>query len=242
MIKIKQIEHNSIYLLEGLCTANTHFIENEKEVRIFLNLINRRLGQYMSILEYVIKPTGWQLIVKTKSEYKIKTSYFNQLKRKNIRPKRVLNSVNLIISEAIRILRSRFTNITNPLRGREGNASKKVFQKYQFSSIEEARKYIRKIRDREVSLDQPNMKYQANPRYFDQKGELLRNPELLSSKSFHEEKSQSLCKAFKWIKRYDFLGLGFEKSISKTIQKYFDLVDKDAKKKIKKSFKSLISN
>ncbi len=128
MIKIKQMEDNSIYLLQGLCTANRHFIEHPKEVRIFLNLINRRLGEYMSILEYVIKPTGSQLIVKTKSEYKIKTSYFNQLKRKIKRPKRVLNSVNLIISEAIKILISRFTNITNPMRGREGNASKKYFK------------------------------------------------------------------------------------------------------------------
>ena len=78
-----------------------------------------------------------QLIVQTKSEYLIKKNYLQKISGKTHPPKKELGTVRLIIGEAIRILRSRFTNITNPLRGRKGNASKGVFQKHLFDNIED---------------------------------------------------------------------------------------------------------
>ena len=148
MIKARQIQGNGIYVLEGVCCANTHFVENKKEVKIFLNLVSKRLGQYMKILEYVITPSGWQLIVKTKSEKQIMKNYLNKIR--GDQPKRVLDSPSKVISEAVRILRSRFTNITNPLRGREGNPSKRVYQKYLFCTFSEAKEYIKKVRNQQI--------------------------------------------------------------------------------------------
>lgn len=220
MIKVKHIHANSIYVLEGLCCANTNFVENEKEVKIFLNLVSKRLGGYMKVLDYVIQPCGWQLIVQTNSEYLIKKNYLQKISGKTHPPKKELGTVRLIIGEAIRILRSRFTNITNPLRGRKGNASKGVFQKHLFDNIEEAKTYISKVRNHQIDLDQPNEKYRVNSLTKKKSWQAMLEKGILNSERHQEFNGKEADLLIDCLKLYDYLAKGFENLIIQTLRRH----------------------
>lgn len=184
MKKVKKIQGNGFYLLEGINSASTHLIENQVELDQFLIFVNAHFRHYMTIYDYCVTPVGWNLLVKIKDDKTVLKIYEGTQKRKNKALR--LNSVCLIISNQVRLFRSRMTNWTNRKRGREGNASKSVYRRYIFDSLEEGQSYIKKVRNQELNLDQRNPRYRAIESHFDEDNMITLNSEKLSSKSAQE--------------------------------------------------------
>lgn len=216
MKNAKQIHGGGIYVIQAECTANTHFIENKDEAKIFLNQLDDRIRHYMEVLEYNLMPNGWQILVRIKSEKSIFKYYQQKLQRRDIPPKKSFVTVSQVISEEIRILRSRFTNITNPRRGRQGNASKRVYQKYIFESVEAARKFIGKTRDGQNTLKAQSQRYQADRKHFDEDGQLKKSKEILTSKAFQDKSNSALKYSLGFLRVYDYLSDELEKWIRMT--------------------------
>lgn len=159
MRKVKELQGNGFYVLEGVNAANTTFVQDQEEVDQFLVFVNSHFKNYMTIYDYCITPVGWNLLVKINNPQNVLRTYELTQNRRN-RPLRH-SKVWKIISNQVRMFRSRMTNWTNRKRKREGNASKTVYSRYIFETLEEGVSYIEKVRNRELNLDQPNPKYKV---------------------------------------------------------------------------------
>lgn len=179
-----KLQAGGIYALEAHNCARNHFVENKLEVDQFLIFINGYLKDYMSVLEYRIRPTGWHLLVRIKSTKEVLMSYQKLQLRKGKAVR--FHEVWQIISERVRLFRSHFTKWVDKSRGREGNASKGVYRRFSFESLEEVERHIDQLRNSHMQPAQPNAKYQANKIYFDNDGQIAINKHILSSKAFQE--------------------------------------------------------
>lgn len=159
MKRIKELHGGGLYILEARNAANTHLVENEKEVDQFLIFANSHFRQFMDICDYCITPTGWLLLIRIKNSTKVIKTYISiqQSRNKQVR----LSQVGQIISNQVRLFRLRMTRWTNKQRGRKGNASMQVYRRYTLDSLEEGIEYIDRLRNHRIDLDQPLQKYQA---------------------------------------------------------------------------------
>lgn len=219
MKTVRKINGKCIYVFQGVCCANTHFVENKRESDQFLHYVKRYLGEYMYILEFSISGNGWTLLVKTKSSAIIRKNYLSKNERLKKKVTARLEGVSYIISNAIRLMRSHFTRWTNSIRSRKGNASKRRFLRYVFSSVAEAKSYIRSIRNQKIDLEQENMRYQANRSHFDEDGEISKNQEDMSSKIYQDREGNSVGKTI-CLKIMKYIDDKLEKWIIATCEVY----------------------
>lgn len=219
MKTVKEIKGNCTYVFQGVCCANTHFVENKRESDQFLHYVNRYLGDYMYVLEFCISGTGWTLLVKTKSTVTIKKNYLKRIERMKNEKTVCLDRVSDIISNSIRLMRSHFTRWTNSIRSRKGNSSKRRFLRYVFSSLAEAKSYIRSIRNQKIDLEQENIRYRANRSHFDEDSEISKNQEDMSSKIYQEREGNSVGKTI-CLKIMKYVDDKLEKWIIATCEVY----------------------
>ncbi len=184
MRKVKELQGNGFYVLEGINAANTTLVQDQEEVDQFLVFVNAHFKDYMTIYDYCITSVGWNLLVKINNPQKVLRTYELIQNRRN-RPLR-FDNVWMIVSNQVRLFRSRMTNWTNRKRKREGNASKTVYSRYIFETLEEGVSYIEKVRNRELSLDQPNPHYRVINSHLN----LDVNSPKLSSKSSQDRKTK----------------------------------------------------
>lgn len=214
MKKVSRVQAGGFYVFEAHNCARNHLIEQKSEVEQFLRFVNGYLKDYMQILEYRISPTCWRLVVRIKSKSTVlKTYQLLQLRKgKSAR----FDEVWHIISERIRLFRSHFTKWVDKNRGREGNASKGVYKRFAFDSLEEAQQYIDEIRNYEMKPSQPNIKYQAKSEYFDRDGEIAKQKFLLTSAHYQTGKRLLEDGGLKCLKILNYINEMMENWINQT--------------------------
>ena len=158
MIKTKEMYAGCYYLLKGEASANSCFIENIYEAKLFIKLANRYLKGYVKIHEYLLTAEGWMIQVTIRKRSKIKAEYDKKRKKTNNHGLSE-KAIWYIVSEQVRLLLSQYVTRTNRLEGRSGSKVKESYKRYYFESASEARKTIKKIRDQKFKMIQRNKKY-----------------------------------------------------------------------------------
>lgn len=213
---IHRIRGNCFYVLEGICAANTHFVENKAESDQFLKYVRRYLSPYLKVYDFSITKKGWVLVIRTKCDSTIEKQYAIGQNRKNsskvIREKSVWN----IVSDAIRLMRSHFTRWTNRRRERQGNASMRVYRRYMFKSYEEARKYVERVRNQKIDMEQGNNRYKANSDRFDEDGHIKANQGCLASPFYRSKRRADNQVRINFLQIEEYLNRKLEKLIMRT--------------------------
>lgn len=216
METVRKIQANCVYVFEGICSANTHFVENKRESGQFLKFISRYLGDYINVLDFEINKKGWTIIVRTKSSTIVEKHYEKRQVLRNKLDKSKRTFIWDIISNAIRLMRSHFTRWTNKQRNRTGNASLRVFRRYLFTCLEEAKAYVSKVRNREIEMEQQNPRYRANSNHYDEDGRIAANVDHLSSSIYRKNRNFRGIFGNGCLKMKDYLENKLEKWIKRT--------------------------
>lgn len=185
MMKLKQMKSGGIYLLKGKASANSLFFENKKDMALFRSTANRYLSKYFKIMEYNLKPDGWQLVIRVRDERTIKTHY-NIFRKKSKSKKAGLTTLWRILSEMVRVWQSLYVRIFNKRKGRSGGLVGVSYERYVFQSSEEATKYIEKMRSSDLPKEQNNRAYYPNIRQFDIDRSIKRFKWNISSEMFQK--------------------------------------------------------
>jgi len=212
MKRVKKLQEKGFYILEAKNAANTHFIENEREVDQFLIFANSHFREFVDIYDYCITPTGWHLLIRIKNSSAIISAYETIQYRRNKTAR--LQNVNLILSNQVRMLRLRMTRWTNKKRGRKGNASMQVFRKYILDTLEEGLEQIQNVRNQGINLEQPLEKYQALADNYEIKDYDHQVKQKMSSKNRVGKRSSFL----KCLRLGDYVTTHLEKWIKATLE------------------------
>ena len=101
MKRVKKLQEKGFSILEAKNAANTHFVENEREVDQFLIFANSHFRQFVDIYDYCITPTGRHLLIKIKNSSTIISAYETIQLRRNKTAR--FQNVNLILSNQVRM-------------------------------------------------------------------------------------------------------------------------------------------
>ena len=213
---IYRIRGNCFYVLEGICSANTHFIENKAESDQFLKFVGRYLSHYVKVYDFSITKKGWILVIRTKCDSTIEKQYAKRQKQKNNSKVTKEMSVWNIVSDAIRLMRSHFTRWTNRRRERQGNSSLRVYRRYLFEDYEEASKYVERIRNQEIEMEQSNNRYRANSDHFDEDGHIRANQGCLASPFYRRRRRDGSQLGIKFLQIEEYLNRKLELLIRRT--------------------------
>lgn len=206
MKKTEILFDGGIYIFRGLPSANSMEFENESEAKLHLELFDRYLKNYVKVLEFRITKEGWEYLVQIKDKRTLKKHI---LKDSNAQDKSSWD-VTRIIGERIRIFRLLLRRELNRIQGRKGTGVRNVYEKYYFESIEEAEMYIKKMKEGEIDLSQPENKYKSNENHYDIDGRINQSEEygisMLSSETFWFLGKKWMLRIHKiWMKALCFL-------------------------------------
>ena len=138
MKRIKKMQAEHIYLIEGAVTANSSFFENESDCKDFMRLADKHLGEYLSINSFQNNRDGWVMIITTKSAQEIRQAYdLRRVKSKKCKAGCAHYEIWRILSDQIRILLSTYVKITNATSGRRGGKVRGNYRRYVFESVAE---------------------------------------------------------------------------------------------------------
>ena len=162
------MQAKKIYLLKCASAANTVFFENELQAKLFLNYVDKYLGDYFEIHGYQNNIDGWVLVATTRSEKEI----FNAYKKRRSNSKKCkiefeFTEIWRILSEQIRILQSCYVKATNFLSGRIGTKVRSNYQRFVFGSHEEALAIMKQMKEQKYSQAQKKRKYFGLKSHFD---------------------------------------------------------------------------
>ncbi len=211
MKRVKKLQEKGFSILEAKNAANTHFVENEREVDQFLIFANSHFRQFVDIYDYCITTTGRHLLIKIKNSSTIISAYETIQLRRNKTAR--FQNVNLILSNQVRMLRLRMTRWTNKNRGRKGNASIQVFRKYILDTLEEGLEHIQNVRNQGINLEQPLKKYQSLADNYEIK-DIDQVKQKMSSKNRVGKRSSFL----KCLRLGDYVTTHLEKWIKATLE------------------------
>ncbi len=157
MIRTKKIYAKGYYLFRGEASANSCFIENLREAKLFIRLVNRYLKDYVKVHDYLLTAEGWLIQVTIRSRKQVLQAFGAQ------KACRLVGSDSIetwrIISEQVRLMLSQYVKRTNKMEGRSGSKVKESYHRYYFSSAREAQEYIQAMRQQKIKLLQRNKKY-----------------------------------------------------------------------------------
>ena len=157
MIKTKKIYARGFYLLRGEASANSCFIENMREAKLFIRLVNRYLKDYVKVHEYLLTAEGWLIQVTIRRRKKVLKAY--RMKKKRLGRKVVHTELWRIISEQMRLVLSQYVKLTNKMEGRSGSKVKESYHRYYFTTAKEACDYLDRMRNQKIKLIQRKKKY-----------------------------------------------------------------------------------
>ena len=189
MKNTKKMYAGCYYLLKGEANANSCFIENMHEAKLFIKLADRYLRDYVKIHEYLLTAEGWMLQVTIKKSKEIRYQY--QLKRNNkINPIKAEKELWYIISEQVRLMLSQYVLKTNKLEGRTGSKVKESYKRYYFETAGEAKAIILRMKNQKIRLIQRNKKYRKLKTHYRIPKEIGDGSVFLCSKWIKNEESK----------------------------------------------------
>ena len=189
MIKTKKMYPGCYYLLKGEASANSCFIENMNEAKLFITLANRYLQKYVKIHEYLLTAEGWMIQVTIRKARKV----YKQYEKKRIKSNKPIGTekeVWFIISEQIRIMLSQYVIKTNRLEGRSGSKVKESYKRYYFESAKEASETVQKMKGQKFRMIQRNKKYRKVKTHYSIPNKIGKGSIFLCSKWIKNKKSR----------------------------------------------------
>lgn len=219
MYQVKEMHQGEIYLIQGQSSANSLAFEDKAEIIKFQQMCNRILSPYFKLKEYLFTPDGWQLVVRVRSKETIIKHY--KLGREKLGHETTsIPDLWRILSEKIRILRSNYIVWSNKKEGRTGSKVSKSYERFIFESIDEARTYIKKMRNNEIDLSQKKERYKADKTQFNQDGLIITGDSILTSKNVQENGFSVKLIGLKQLDVWDIMSLVVCRLIDKTIVMY----------------------
>lgn len=158
------MQEGGLYLFKSLACSNTVYYETLEHTKLFLQLANKYLKDYIYIHEYMLCKDGWVFVGRLKSKARIVEAY-DQKRIKNKKTPQTL-PVWKIISEQIRLFIGEYVTKYNNSTGREGSLIKRSYERYYFDTVQETKQVIRKIRRRVVGLQQAKKMYRAKKGHY----------------------------------------------------------------------------
>lgn len=139
MKKIKKMEADHFYLVRGSSTANSPFFEREEDCKLFLELTDRFLDDYLRVAAFQNNRDGWVMLIATRSAVDIKKAYYRRRARsKKCRKEFEYQEVWQMLSDQFRIFLSAYVKATNYRTGRTGGKVRCRYERFAFDSEEEA--------------------------------------------------------------------------------------------------------
>lgn len=161
MRKIREIQEEGFYILQGRAAAGSVFIEDLAEAKKFLELVNKRLHGFLKVRDFLLTKNSWTLLCEVGTRKEILASYARQF---NANEKGKLMDVWRIISEQIRHILSIFVKYTNWKQGRTGGKVHSNYERFIFETEIEAEGFIKKMKN-QILNHEPKLK-----RYRSKKG------------------------------------------------------------------------
>ena len=217
---IKEMHANNIYMIKGESSANAVFFENEKEARLFLNLVDLYLKDYVEVNRFQNTKDGWILVITLKSEEEIREAYRKRREAsKKCKAECAFDEIWRIISDQIRILLSTYVRTTNSRNNREGGKVKSSYKRYYFEHLEEAVGVMKKMDEQEIEQSQPNKRYEGAEELFEMTESEVKESIYFGCKWFKSGfRLREL--GMKCLRLLDFLGDVLLDRIEKTLTAY----------------------
>jgi len=161
MKKVKNIHAESLYLWKICPSANSVTAEKIYQAKYFLKLANRRFQGFLKIRDYLINSHSISLVIEIEDAKTIFDSYAKRRSHKSEK-EREKDKVAIweIISEEVRHVLSMYVKWYNLKTGRKGSLVARNYERYYFESLDEAKNYIRKIKEEELIYAQVRKRYQ----------------------------------------------------------------------------------
>ena len=175
MKRIKRMQAEHIYLIEGAVTANSSFFENEADCKDFMRLADEHLGAYLSINSFQNNRDGWVMIITTKSTQAIRTAYrLRRARSKKCKAGCAHYETWRILSDQIRILLSTYVKNTNQKSGRRGGKVRGNYKRYVFESVEEVEQMKQTLSKQKYDQSQELKRYRPSKKLFSIKNKQLK--------------------------------------------------------------------
>lgn len=175
MRKIKEMQAEHLYLIRGASGANSPFFENEGDCKLFLELADRFLQDYLHIASFQNNRDGWIMIIRTKSAIDIKRAYYTRRGlSKKCKKEFEYTEIWKILSDQIRIFLSTYVKVTNARTGRVGGKVRSRYERFVFESEEEALKICDMLEREYYAQVQPLKRYRPSKRLHKIRRKLLR--------------------------------------------------------------------
>lgn len=157
------MEAEHVYLIRGCSVANTPFFEQEADCKLFLELADHYLKEYLTIASFQNNRDGWVMIIVTKTASVIKNAYCaRRLLSKKCKKEFELQEVWKMLSDQIRILLSTYVRRTNHETGRKGAKVRHRYERFVFNSVEEALAMQESLEGECYPLEQPEERYRPS--------------------------------------------------------------------------------
>ena len=158
-----KLQSNQLYLLSSESVANNLYFENKQDIQFTHQMIKKYVGYIGDVIDYLIKPTGWVIILRTHSESTILSKFKKKINKSATIKKAIRNKkVSVLMSETIRIIISSITRQINRNNNRKGTIVKGNFSRYVFKSVVDAINIIKKMKNEKLEIIQQIKKYQAD--------------------------------------------------------------------------------
>ena len=224
MQKTKITKEGGLYLFQGKSSANSHFIEDAEEAKMFFKMANTYLDKYLKVMEFSLKDDGWQLLVRLRSKLTIINNYEKDRSKSKVAKGPGYTEVWRIISERIRILRFQYVRWSNKKEGRTGTKVACNYERFIIDDENEARQIIENMREGNISLSQNLEYYRPEKSRFDKDNQIEENKMEMTSKNIQAnqvfEKSNWVKSLYLWDVTTDVL----HKLVTATLKLHFDFL------------------
>ena len=188
-----KLEPDQIYLLCSESIAKNIYFETKRDIEFAHHMINKYIKYIGEVLEYLITPTGWMILLKTHEEETI-LSLIKKKATKSTTIKKAIRKrdVSVLISEIIRIILSSVSRQINRNNRRKGSVVKGNFSRYVFNSIDAVIALINKMKEEEIELDNQRAKFRTKGGNWKKKNKLGFGNVLLCTKNRIRSRAKGL--------------------------------------------------
>lgn len=201
----KWLMPNRVCIAKGDAVALNLMFETKSDHKLFIKLWETYLGGMTRIINYNLASTGWTVLFSTKSSEEISSSY-RRLRKKSRKAKRKnqYTEVHRMLSEHFRIFLSQYVRRTNAKYKRKGTLVMQSFKKYVLDKYTDYKRVFELLTMNCREKAQEFIKYQADERGYDVKGEM--EPESVWKVKISGLRGIKVGeRALDWIERHGFV-------------------------------------
>ncbi|MDA9773481.1 hypothetical protein N9B82_00875 [Saprospiraceae bacterium] len=192
MKKIKKLQSECFYILQGRSSANSCFIEKVSDGELFLTYANFYLKNYLTVYDYIINRDGWMMVVKIHAHATL------------LELKGIDEGVGWrIVSERVRLFLATFVKVSNRKKRRTGTLVHSSYERYYFDTLREAMESINAVRQQRIKIYNGRKKYRGLKTHFKVKKSIGKGSIFLCSRDIRREKE----KVSKWSEMLSDRGL-----------------------------------